>query len=60
MVQVAEPPETNVPQLLVWWKSPLAVMLLMLSVALPGLVRVTIMGVVLVLSGSFPKLISWG
>ncbi len=40
-VQLAPTP-TLEPQLLVWEKSPLAVMLVMLSVALPALLRVTL------------------
>lgn len=41
IVQVPDPPDTEFPQLLICWKSPLAVMLLILSAALPALVSVT-------------------
>jgi hypothetical protein len=47
IVQLA-PALTLLPQVLVWEKSPLAVMLEMVSVALPVLVRVTICAVLLV------------
>jgi hypothetical protein len=47
IVQLA-PALTVVPQLLVWEKSPLAVMLEMVSEALPVLVRVTVCAVLLV------------
>ena len=44
MLQVPPPPATDVPQVLVCWKSPLEVMLLMLRAALPPLTRVTVTG----------------
>jgi hypothetical protein len=47
MVQLA-PALTEVPQVLVWEKSPLAVMLEMVSEALPVLVRVTVCAALLV------------
>jgi hypothetical protein len=60
MVQVPAPPGTEVPQLLVCWKSPLAVMLEMFNAALPTLVSMTATGVLGLRSGSFPKSICWG
>jgi hypothetical protein len=47
MVQLA-PATTPAPQVLVWEKSPLVLMLLMLSVALPVFLRVTLLALLLV------------
>jgi len=60
IVQVPAPPAIELPQLLVWVKSPLELMLLMLSAALPMLVRVTLIGDVGLRSGSLPKLTCCG
>ena len=44
MVQVPPPPATEVPQVLVWVKSPLPAMLVMVSAVLLSLVKVTVIG----------------
>ena len=51
MVQVPPPPDTEVPQVLVCWKSPLAVMLEIFNAALPSLVSVTVTAVLGLWSG---------
>jgi hypothetical protein len=47
--------ETLEPQVLVWEKSPLGVMLVIVSVALPVLVRVALCALLLVPTASAPK-----
>ena len=54
MVQLA-PAATVAPQVFVWVKSPLAAMLLMLSVALPGLVSVTLWAGLVLPTNWLPK-----
>ena len=60
MAQGPAPPAMNAPQLLVWEKSPLVLILLMLRVALPILVNVMVTGLLALWMGSLPKLICWG
>ena len=51
MLQLLDPPGKEVPQVLVCWKSPLEVMLLMFRAALPTLVSVTNTGLLGLCSG---------
>ena len=57
VTEIAHVPEaaTEVPQVLVWLKSPLAVMLVMESAAVPVLVRVMLCAALVVLSAWLPK-----
>ena len=60
MAQVPPAAGTVEPQLLVWLKFPVAVMLLISKGKLPGFMRATLCGLLVLLIAWLPKSICWG